>query len=159
MSSPLRQAAALVGFLAVCFAAAGIGGALTATSVATWYQTLEKPAYNPPDRLFGPVWTTLFAMMGVSAWLVWRRAGFGPRAAWALFAAQLALNIGWSALFFALRSPGAAFAEILPLWGLIAATAAAFWRISPAAGLLLVPYLLWVGFAAWLNFAIWRLNA
>ncbi len=146
----------LIVSLAVCFAAAGIGGWLTSRSLETWYPTLVKPSWNPPDWVFGPVWTALYAMMAVAAWLVWRRrAGSWPLL---LFGMQLALNVVWSGLFFACQSPGAAAVEVWVLWGAIIATLIAFWRFSRVAGALLVPYLLWVSFAAVLNFALWKLN-
>ena len=158
--TPTRQAAWLVGFVLLCFAAAGLGGAATSSSVNGWYQTLARPDWAPPDWLFGPVWTTLYLMMGVAAWLVWRTGGWSARLiplGW--FCVQLALNVGWSVLFFWLQRPGWAFAEIVLLWLAIIATAFAFWKESSAAALLLAPYLAWTTFAAVLNFAIWRLNA
>jgi translocator protein len=126
-----------------------------------WYDALAKPAWNPPSWVFGPVWTLLYVLMGLAAWLVWDRYGWrGPaRTALTLFVVQLAFNGAWSAIFFGLQSPGLAFAEIVVLWSLIVATLLLFWRLRPVAGLLLVPYLLWVSFAAVLNFTIWRLNA
>jgi translocator protein len=125
-----------------------------------WYQALEKPAWTPPSWLFGPVWTVLYAMMGVAAWMVWRERGFsGAPTALGLFLLQLVLNAAWSWLFFGLQRPDLAAAEILILWAAIAATIVASWRVRPLAGWLLVPYLLWVSFAAALNVAIWRLNA
>jgi tryptophan-rich sensory protein len=154
-----EQALALITCLAIVFAAAAVGGLFTGTSVSTWYRTLAKPSFTPPDWVFGPVWSTLYAMMGVAAWLVWRQSRPGVRLALALFAVQLALNVAWSALFFGLRLPGAAFAEVLVLWLAIAATLLAFLRISSVAALLLVPYLAWVSYAAALTFSIWRLNA
>ena len=147
----------LLGFLALCFAVAGIGGAVTATSVETWYRTLMKPAFTPPDRVFGPVWTTLYAMMALAAWLVWRRIGWRDQAL-RLFFAQLALNLAWSILFFGLHLVGLALVDIVVLLVLIAATTLAFWRINRWAGLLLVPYLLWVAYATALNGAIWLMN-
>lgn len=150
---------ALIVSLALCFAAAGIGGWLTSRSLATWYPTLVKPSWNPPDWIFGPVWTTLYAMMAVAAWLVWRKPGCRPgMTPLVLFGVQLALNTIWSGLFFTLESPGAAAVEVLLLWGAIAATLVSFWRVSRAAGVLLVPYLAWVSFAAVLNLTIWQLN-
>jgi translocator protein len=148
---------ALIGLLALCFAVAGIGGWVTATSVESWYPTLAKPGFTPPDRVFGPVWSVLYAMMALAAWLVWRRVGWSDRAL-ALFVAQLALNLAWSVLFFGLQRVGAALAEILLLLALIAATTFAFWRVDRRAGLLLAPYLLWVGYASLLNGAIWLMN-
>jgi tryptophan-rich sensory protein len=153
------QFVGLIGFLLLCFAAAAIGGRFTAMSVGDWYPTLAKPPLAPPAWVFGPVWTTLYTLMAIAAWLVWRRGGWrsqsGPLA---LFLVQLALNVAWSGLFFGLRSPGLAFGEIVLLWLAIAATASQFWRQSRAAALLLVPYLLWVTFAGYLNFGYWRLN-
>lgn len=143
----------------VCFGTAGIGAAVTAGPVREWYPTIRKPSWNPPDWVFGPVWTTLFAMMAVAAWLVWYRAGFiRARWAFALFGVQLVLNASWSGLFFALHRPDLAFVEIVFLWLAIAATVVAFCRFSQLAAGLLVPYWLWVTFAAALNGTIWSLN-
>jgi tryptophan-rich sensory protein len=156
----LVQSGLLCFFVAVCFSAAAVGAALTAESVDTWYRTLAKPSWNPPDWVFGPVWTVLYLLMGVAAWLVWRRSGWrDARFALLLFAVQLLLNTVWSGLFFAARAPGLAFAEILLLWMAIAATIAAFFRHSRTAAALMVPYLAWSTFAAVLNFVIWRLNS
>lgn len=160
MTQRVRSVLALGVCVAGCFAAAGIGGVATARSVGTWYQELAKPPFSPPDWVFGPVWTVLYLMMGVAAWLVWRRAGLRDgAAALTLFGVQLALNAAWSWLFFGFRLPGVAFVELLVLWAAIAATLVAFWRTTLAAGLLMVPYLAWVSFAAALNLALWRLNA
>lgn len=150
---------ALAGFLVLTFAVAAVGGAVTANSVQTWYPTLNKPAFNPPDWIFGPVWTALYAMMAVSAALVWSRA-LPParRTAIAWFLIQLALNLGWSLLFFGLHQVAFAFGWLVLLWLAIAMTIRRFWPISRTAGLLLIPYLAWVGFAGLLNFLIWRLN-
>ncbi len=145
-------------WIGLCFAAAAIGGAITATSVDTWYATLAKPWFNPPAWVFGPVWTVLYAMMAAAAWLVWRRGRGVARPALALFVVQLALNVGWSGLFFGLRSPGLALIEIVLLWLAIAATAAAFARHDKVAAWLMLPYLGWVTFAAALNAAIWHLS-
>lgn len=155
----LRQVAWLIGFIVVCFASAGVGAAVTSTSVGGWYQTLAKPSWKPPDWLFGPVWTVLYFMMAIAAWLVWRRdGGFAARSALTWFGMQLAFNVLWSFVFFGLQRPGLAFAEIIVLWMAIAATALAFCRKSTVASLLLTPYLAWTSFAALLNFAIWRMN-
>ncbi len=149
----------LVGFFIVCFAIAGIGGAVTAGSVDTWYRTLDKPSFTPPDWVFGPAWSILYAAMAVAAWRVWRRTGFtGGRTALTLFAVQLLLNAAWSILFFGGHYTGLALADILLLWLAIVATAFAFWRIDRVAGFLFVPYVLWVGYAAALNLTIWLLN-
>jgi translocator protein len=134
------------------------GGIGSLFQPGVWYDGLEKPAFNPPSWVFGPVWTLLYVLMGVAAWLVWDRHGDRARTALALFLVQLAFNAGWSAIFFGLQSPGLAFAEILVLWALILATLVAFWRLHRTAGMLLLPYLAWVSFAAVLNFSLWRLN-
>jgi tryptophan-rich sensory protein len=150
----------LGGFCMASFAAAAIGGTATGGSVRDWYPTLMKPAWNPPAWLFGPVWTVLYVMMAVAAWLVWRRAGWdGARLALTVFFVQLALNAAWSIIFFGLRNSGAAFAEILVLWGAIAGTLVLFWQVNVPAAVLFIPYLAWVSFAAVLNFTIWRLNS
>ena len=155
-----RQAAGLVVVVVVTFAAAGIGSVFTSGSVSEWYPSIEKPSWTPPGWLFGPVWTALYTLMAVAAWVIWRKEGWaGARAALVLYAVQLALNAAWSPLFFGLRMPGVAFAELVVLWLAIIATAVAFWKKSPVAGALLVPDALWTTFAAALTLAIWRLNA
>lgn len=147
-------------FLLLCFATAWLGALATNPRIADWYAGLHKPAWTPPNWLFGPAWTILYLCMAFAAWLVWRKDGLaGAAGPLALFAVQLALNAAWSWLFFWLRSPALGFADIVPLWLAIAATMVAFWRRSTVAGLLFVPYLCWVSYAAALNFAIWRLNA
>ena len=159
--SPLqaRDFVTLFGFIALCLAVAAIGGAVTASSVGTWYAGLTKPAFNPPDWIFGPVWTALYLMTAVAAWRVWRTQGpAGARAALGAWAVQLALNLGWSFLFFGARMIGAALIEIVLLLAAILATLVCFWRIDRLAGVLLVPYAAWVGFATLLNAALWRLN-
>jgi tryptophan-rich sensory protein len=155
-----RSALGLAGWLAASFAAAGLGGIATASSVADWYPTLAKPAWTPPSWLFGPVWTVLYASMAVAAWTVWKKAGGfgGARGALLLHLLQLVLNGAWSWLFFGMRRPGLAAVEIAVLWLAVLATTVAFARRSPLAGGLMVPYLLWVTFASALNVAIWRLN-
>lgn len=160
LTAMIRDSVALLAFLAVCFAAAGLGAWLTSSGVEDWYPTLRKPTWTPPARVFAPVWTVLYLSMGVAAWLVWRRAD-GPerRTALVLFATQLVLNIAWSGLFFGLRRPGLAFGEIIVVWAAIAATLWAFSRVSPWAAGLFVPYLLWVAFAAALNGTIWWMNS
>lgn len=146
--------------LLICLGAGGLGGLFTSQSVRAWYPLIQKPSWTPPSWLFGPVWTTLYVLMGVAAWLVWRRDPERPaRGALLLFLGQLVLNVLWSALFFGLRAPGLAFAEIVVLELAVLGTLVAFWRHSRVAGMLLIPYLLWVGFASALNLAIWRLNA
>lgn len=157
-ASKLLDSTMLVVFVLVCLAAGVVGAVFTADSVAGWYRTIAKPSWTPPDRVFGPVWTMLFILMGVAAWLVWRRGWPSCRGALGLFAAQLLLNVGWSLVFFGLRSPGWAFVEILCLWIAVLATIALFWGHSRLAALLLLPYLGWSTFAAILNLAIWRAN-
>jgi tryptophan-rich sensory protein len=149
----------LVPFVVVCFTAAAIGSLFTSTSINTWYTQLRRPEWTPPNWIFGPVWTALYLMMAISAWLVWRDASW-PQAglALALFAVQLVLNSLWSVIFFGLHRIGTAFGEILILWTMIVATAVAFLPISLLATWLLIPYLLWVVFASYLNFRIWQMN-
>jgi translocator protein len=147
----------LVLFIAVCFAVAGAGSIFTSTAVTHWYPSLRKPLWNPPAWVFGPVWTALYLMMAVAAWLIWRKTGFAGGAL-KLFALQLVLNALWSPLFFGLRSPLAGLLDIVPLWAAILATMISFWEISPHAGELLIPYWLWVSFATILNFEVWRMN-
>lgn len=146
--------------LALCFAAGGLGSIATSAKIPTWYAALTKPSWNPPNWIFGPVWSTLYALMGVAAWLVWtRREQTGARAALWLFGVQLVLNTLWSFVFFGAEAPGPAMAEIAVLWIAIAATIWTFRSISAPAAWMLAPYLAWVSFASCLNFAIWRLNA
>ena len=152
-----RSAYGLLVALLCCFGTSAVGGLLTATSVSGWYLQLSRPSWNPPGWLFGPVWTTLYAMMAVSVWLVWR-ASDKPERAITVFAIQLGLNLLWSALFFGLRSPGLALLEILLLLGMIVLTIVEFARWHRLAAALLVPYLLWTSFATALNGAIYWLN-
>lgn len=150
----------LVVFVIVCLGAGGLGAIATTPEIDGWYKTLAKPTWNPPDSVFGPVWTTLFILMGIAAWLVWQREGFKVAAMpLSLFSLQLVLNIAWSWIFFGLHQPGWAFIEIVMLWLAILATTVAFFRRSRLAACLLVPYLAWVSFASALNFTIWWMNA
>jgi tryptophan-rich sensory protein len=158
MGTTARQVVALAVIVLIVMLAAGLGGLFTGRSVSTWYRTLSRPDWTPPDRLFGPVWTVLYLAMAVAAWMVWRRGTPATTAAMAAFAVQLALNAAWSGLFFGLRSPAAGMADIVLLWLAIVATIALFLRVSIPAGLIMLPYLAWVTFAAALNFAIWRMN-
>ena len=148
----------LVAWLVLCYAASALG-AIASIEARSFYSELVQPAWAPPGWLFGPVWTALYGMMAVAAWLVWRTGGFAANSqALGLFLAQLALNSLWSWLFFAWQLGALALAEILVLWVMILATLISFWRIRASAGALLVPYLLWVSFAAVLNHAVWQLN-
>lgn len=148
----------LFGWVLVSAVAAALG-ALASVHAATFYMQLTQPRWAPPAYVFGPVWTVLYAMMAVAAWLVWRRQGFrAARIALSLFLLQLAFNALWSWLFFAWHLGAAAFADIVLLWLLIASTLVAFWRQSRLAGALLIPYLLWVSFALALNYSVWQLN-
>jgi translocator protein len=146
----------LAGWLFLTFLAAGVGSLFPP---GEWYAELAKPRWTPPGWVFGPVWTTLYVLMALSAWLVWRRDGFsrasGPLG---IYLVQLVFNAAWTWLFFGLKRPDLAFAEIIVLWLLIVATIVAFLRRQRLAAVLLVPYFLWVTFASFLNFEIWRLN-
>jgi benzodiazapine receptor len=154
-----RQVVGLIAWLAACFAAAAVGGGASIQAGA-FYTGLVRPDWAPPPSVFGPVWSVLYTMMGVAAWMVWRAGGFAAaRGALLLFLVQLGFNALWTWLFFGWRQGGLAFAEIVFLWVLILATLVAFWRIRPWAGALILPYLAWVGFAAALNFALWQSNA
>ncbi len=161
-NSSLRSIGGLLICILICFAASGVGVIAVNQTLESWYVMLRKPSWNPPNWLFGPVWTSLYTMMAVSAWLIWRRRDDQPglvRVTLAIFAVQLTLNALWSWVFFAWRQPGWGFLEVLLLWAMIVATIAFEWRISRPAALLMVPYLGWVTFAAALNATIWRLNS
>jgi len=154
-----RELLGLAAFIALCLGVSALGGWVTAGSVGSWYPTLNKPAFNPPDWVFAPVWTVLYLMIAIAGWRVWRRRGLaGARVAMSAYALQLALNLVWSFLFFGGRMIGAALAEIVLLLVAIVVNAMLFWRIERAAALLLVPYAAWAGFAVALNAALWRLN-
>jgi tryptophan-rich sensory protein len=148
--------------LAVAFAAGAIGSIVTFPSITTWYAGLDKPFFSPPNWVFGPVWTLLYALMGISLYLVWTAKIKGKkqtkRGAYIAFGAQLLLNSLWSAVFFGLHQPWAGVGVIAALWFTIVATMWLFWPISRRAVYLLVPYLLWVGFAGALNIAVAMLN-
>ena len=143
-------------WLGLTFAAGWVGSRF---QPGEWYTHLVQPALTPPGWVFGPVWTILYILMGVAAWLVWQRYGLAG-AVWplGLFILQLVLNTLWSYLFFGLQNPGGAFLDIVALWLSILATLIAFWQYYPPAGKLLLPYLLWVTFAVYLNLQFWRLN-
>jgi len=156
--SKVQEIGGLIGWLAVSFIASAIG-AVASLQADQFYTKFIRPDWAPPPFIFGPVWTVLYALMGIAAWLVWRAEGFrAARVALTLFLLQLIPNAAWTWLFFARQQGGLAFWDILLLWVLIVATMVAFWRIRPVAGVLLVPYLLWVSFASVLNYAMWQLN-
>ena len=147
---------ALAAWLALSFAAAAMGGLFLP---GEWYAGLRKPAWNPPNGIFVPVWTALYTIMAVAAWLVWRRGGFaGQRLALSLFLLQLLFNALWSPFFFGLRNPALGFLDIVLLWLALLATVVTFWKARRLAGALLLPYLAWVTFAGALNLVLWRLN-
>jgi tryptophan-rich sensory protein len=153
-----RQLVGLAAWIAICFLVAFLGAAAS-INAPTFYAELTQPEWAPPAWLFGPVWTTLFSMMAVAAWLVWRRGGWAlQRRSLGLFLLQLVFNALWSWLFFAWQLGGLALADIVVLWVAIAATIATFRQVSRVAAVLLVPYLAWVTFAGVLNFSLWRMN-
>jgi len=151
----------LVGCIVVPFVIGGLGGWITTGSLADWYTGLQKPSWNPPSAVFGPVWSFLYLLMGIALWRImrmgWGTEGVQPAVIW--FAVQLVLNFGWSLIFFGLRAPGPALIEILVLLTAVLVTTRRFYVLEPAAGWLLVPYILWAAFATVLNGTIWRLNS
>ena len=152
------RAFGLVGWLLLSFVVSAVG-AVASIQAKSFYIQLVQPAWAPPPSVFGPVWTVLFVMMAVAAWLVWCEGGFREnRLALGLFGLQLGLNALWSWLFFAWNRGGMAFVDIVLLWLAIVGTVMLFWRVRALAGVLLIPYLLWVSFASVLNYALWRLN-
>ncbi len=149
----------LIAAVGICEGVGLLAAVFTAPAIKTWYPTINKPTFNPPNYLFGPVWTTLFALMGIALYLVWQVKNSKKKAeALQIFWLQLGLNVLWSVLFFGLHSPLLALVEIIILWLAIAMTIKKFKRVSPTAGWLLVPYLIWVSFASILNLAIVQLN-
>ncbi len=157
----MKQPLKLVLSIGVCLMAGVVGSVFNIAAIPTWYTTINKPFFNPPNWVFGPVWTTLFILMGISLYLVWRegskkkevRKGLG------LFRFQLLLNVLWSGLFFGLRSPALGFIGIVALWVMIFLTIKQFNKVSKEAAWLLIPYIAWVSFASILNLSIWALNA
>ncbi len=162
----IKNSYKLVIAIAISELAGIVGSIFTSPAIPTWYRGITKPALNPPAWVFGPVWTTLFALMGIAAFLIWASYAKTTDAhrrkhikiALVLFGLQLALNTLWSLIFFGLQNPGAALIEIICLWIAILATIIAFAKISKPAAWLLAPYILWVSFAMYLNYAIWTLN-
>ncbi|MFO7786405.1 MAG: TspO/MBR family protein [Halospina sp.] len=155
---PTRQIIGLIGWCILLLTVAVLG-AVASINAGAFYESLEQPAWAPPGAWFGPVWTTLYALMALAAWLVWRRWRFsGAPIALGLFIIQLLPNVLWSWLFFVWHLGAWSFANILLLWGLILATLVSFWRVHRGAALLLLPYLLWVSLAVALNYSVWQLN-
>lgn len=157
--SRLHSAAALVAWVVAVMAAGASVGLLFPPG--DWFAALDKPTWNPPSWLFGPVWTTLYLLLGISAWLVWREPGVPAaerRGAWLAFGLYALANLAWTPLFFGLHAPGLAFLDIVLVWSALLWTTLRFGRIQPVAGYLLVPQLLWVGFALVLNGTIWLMN-
>lgn len=150
----------LIFSLFICLFAGFIGSFFTTPAIPTWYATLQKPSFAPPNWVFFPVWTSLFIMMGISLFLVWQKGWEDKKVKTAIyiFAGQLILNAMWSVVFFGLRSPFLGLMEIIILWVAILATILSFMKVSKTAACLLIPYVLWVSFAAFVNFSIWRIN-
>jgi benzodiazapine receptor len=157
MKLNIKKLAAAIG---ICLIAGFIGSVFTTPAIPTWYAQLQKPAESPPSWVFAPVWTTLYILMGAALYLVWEKGFSDKKVKWAMniFGVQLILNILWSILFFSLQNPFYAFIEILVLGLVIAANVIAFYDIDKKAGIMLIPYILWVSFATVLNYSIWRLN-
>jgi len=155
----MRGIGGLILMLVIVYAVAAVGGMSTSQSVGTWYRDLNKPSWTPPAWVFGPAWTLLYTLMAIAAWLVLRRGGqVSVSVPMLLFGVQLALNLGWSLIFFGARQPGWAMLDIVLLWLSIGATLLSFWRVSTTAGILFIPYLLWVTYASTLNYGIWKMN-
>lgn len=149
----------LVVSLALPLMVGALAGIATAKAIPTWYATLNRPSFNPPNWLFGPVWTTLYILMGISLYLVWSQPpGKDRNMAIVAFIIQLALNFGWSFIFFYYKNLGLALVEIVVMWICIAAMIGVFYRVKPLAAYLNIPYLMWVTFATVLNAAYFRLN-
>ena len=154
-----RDLTGLAAFVLLCLGISALGGWATASSVGNWYAALAKPAFNPPNSVFAPVWTALYLMIAVAGWRVWRRRGFaGAPGAMGVYGLQLTLNLAWSFVFFGMQAIGAGLAVIVLLLAAILANARVFFAIERPAGWLLVPYAAWVAFATVLNAALWRLN-
>lgn len=157
MMTSSKSILGLIGWVLLCFLAPVLGAS---SMPDAWYASLNKPSWNPPGWVFGPVWTLLYTMMAVAAWLVWKRGGFSlQRVPLSLFLLQLALNAAWTPLFFGAHRPDLALVDIVLLWLAILATIWAFRRVHHGAAWLLIPYLAWVSFAAFLNLTLWRMNS
>ena len=153
-----KQIVVLVIFIFLCLAIGFIGSFATRPNIEGWYNDLVKPSWTPPDSVFGPVWTVLYIMMAAAAWIVWRKTGNFISTPMLVFILQLILNLAWSWLFFGMRNPLAGLIDIVILWIAILITVVTFWKVYSLAGILLLPYLIWVTFASALNFSIWRMN-
>ncbi len=161
--SPIRPAAVLLGLFAVCYGVAAVGASITAPSLSTWYATLAKPGFTPPDWLFAPIWTALYGLMAIAAWLVWRTPKHSPdaesrRTGLILFAVQLSLNAVWTLVFFQFHQVLLAFVIVLCLWTAIFFITLNFWNVERFAAGLMISYLLWMTYVTVLNFEIYRLN-
>jgi translocator protein len=154
----IREIATAAGFVVGCELAGVVGSVFTFPQITTWYASLAKPEFSPPNWVFGPVWTTLYLLMGLAAYMVWKKGGKGAQEGLALFIGQLVLNTLWSLAFFGMRSPLYGLIVIAALWLAIAGTIWKFNEVSKTAALMMVPYILWVSFAAVLNYSIWALN-
>jgi translocator protein len=156
----MQNAGKLIIALLIPLAVGGASGFFTASGVQTWYTTIQKPYWNPPNWIFGPVWTSLYIMMGIALFLVWKEecSGVLKKTAIALFAIQLILNFFWSLIFFGMHQPGWALVEIIAMWLAILATIFAFANVNKTAAWLLVPYIAWVSFATILNYTLWKIN-
>jgi len=150
----------LIASIVICEGAGGIGAIFTKPAISSWYRGLKKPSFTPPNAVFGPVWITLYLLMGVAVFLVWREGlnQTGVTAAFIVFWGQLLLNALWSVVFFGLKSLLGGMVVIVLLWLAILASIILFFGVSPVAGGLLIPYIIWVSIAANLNFQVWRLN-
>ncbi len=155
-----KEIISLIVAIITCEAAGIVGSIFTASKIPTWYKGLMKPALNPPSWVFGPVWTTLYLLMGIALYIIWKKGlnTEGVKFALTIFAVQLILNALWSIVFFNMENLGLALINIVLMWLSILWTIVLFYRLSPTAGLLLIPYILWVSFASYLNYAIWTLN-
>jgi tryptophan-rich sensory protein len=155
-----KEIISLIVAIITCEAAGIVGSIFTASKIPTWYKGLIKPALNPPSWVFGPVWTTLYLLMGIALYIIWKKGlnTEGVKFALTIFAVQLILNALWSIVFFNMENLGLALINIVLMWISILWTIVLFYRLSPTAGLLLIPYILWVSFASYLNYAIWTLN-
>lgn len=154
-----RDLLGLVAFIAICAMVSALGGLATGTSVSSWYLTLNRPSFNPPGWIFGPVWAVLYLFIAVAGWRIWRGAHCEERKrALTLYGVQLALNLAWSFLFFGLQRPDLGLVDILALLVTITLITVLFWRLDRLAGMLFAPYVAWVAFASLLNASIWWLN-